>query len=435
MSTGLTNPELGEIVWVYCDDLCVSLDAATWLKTTRHLRELGWKVTLITGSASTERSGPTEIDGVTVHAIRIPRVWFLGQALFHAQVCRLIVQRLGTIDAVIFHEMSAAWLLPLRLLGRRAPRLVMDTRTLFMADPSTISLKDHIRAAYMTAMQWLSNRLADGRLCITPAMAEACRVPADKLWGIWPSAVDPEAFRIGTASRKWPGDDYPIEIIYVGCLHKERHLSNLCQAINRVNSKARRFRLTMIGEGSERRELEQYAQQSHGSIQVWPPVPHAQVPQRLAAAHVGVLPFPNEKKFNVSSPIKLFEYAASGLPILATRIRCHTDVLDACPYVHWAQSSRVEDLSAALERIWTNRLSLPEQGSQATKDAAHWTWAASARRLSDALKAHLPGDHPPLRPTHRTSRGLARLRSWRPPARKPQGLIPGHTDGPSHAGG
>ena len=40
--------------------------------------------------------------------------------------------------------------------------------------------------------------------------------------------------------------------------------------------------------------------------------PHDQIPEVLARAHVGVLPFPDEEKFRVSSPIKLFEYMAAG---------------------------------------------------------------------------------------------------------------------------
>ena len=39
--------------------------------------------------------------------------------------------------------------------------------------------------------------------------------------------------------------------------------------------------------------------------------------------------------FGVSSPIKLFEYLAAGLPILATRIDCHTNVVGNADCAVW----------------------------------------------------------------------------------------------------
>jgi len=109
----------------------------------------------------------------------------------------------------------------------------------------------------------------------------------------------------------------------------------------------------------------------------------------LQQAHIGSLPFPNEEKFNVSSPIKLFEYAASGLPLLATRIRCHTDVVGDRPYVFWAETNRVEDLADALGRIWRNRSQLANLGARAATDAQAWSWEASAKHLSEAFQRHL----------------------------------------------
>ena len=54
----------------------------------------------------------------------------------------------------------------------------------------------------------------------------------------------------------------------------------------------------------------------------------------LAAADIGVtsLPSPDDVKYEASSPLKLFEYMAAGLPVLATSNRCHTDVVGAGGY-------------------------------------------------------------------------------------------------------
>ena len=57
----------------------------------------------------------------------------------------------------------------------------------------------------------------------------------------------------------------------------------------------------------------------------------------LAKMHIGVtsLPDVDDEKYAASSPIKLFEYMASGLPMLATANPCHTDVVGDGSYVFW----------------------------------------------------------------------------------------------------
>ncbi|MBK1619873.1 hypothetical protein CKO42_15765 [Lamprobacter modestohalophilus] len=398
-----------QLVWVYTGDLSTDLDAATWLQTAAHLRRQGWELTLITTTADASATGVTQIQGVEVLSLHAPSIWLFGKLIFHARAAALILAQRRTLSAVIFHEMSALWLLPLRLLGRRGPRLVMDTRTLFMAADETTTRKDRLRARYFAAMQWLGNRLAHGRLCITPAMAEACRIPQTKLWGIWPSGVDRETFAVALDSRHWPQHSSPIEIVYIGSLHKERNLSSLCFAVRNANLETPRFRLTLIGDGSERPQLERQVLRSGGAIQLIPPVAHSAVPGLLAQAHVGALPFPDEQKFRVSSPIKLFEYMASGLPILATRIRCHTDVLGDRPYVYWAEGADIEALLDALEQLWRTRFWLSRLGQQAARDATTWTWNASAKRLSDALDAHLPPVPTPLPRAASTGRDQSQL--------------------------
>jgi glycosyltransferase involved in cell wall biosynthesis len=129
---------------------------------------------------------------------------------------------------------------------------------------------------------------------------------------------------------------------------------------------------------------------------VLPPVPHSEVPGLLAQAHIGVLPFPDEEKFRVSSPIKLFEYMASGLVILATRIVCHTDVVGSGAYVVWAEDASIEGLLAALRSAWAQRDTLEQMGSRAADDAAAWTWYESARKLRVALEVGLSHTRPPV---------------------------------------
>lgn len=386
-----TQPHL---VWVYGGDLGQSLDAATWLKTTKELRKLGWKVTLI----GTGEPGYHSIGGVEVFNIHRPDIYFVRQIVFHARLAACLLEHLKETDVILFHEMSTFWILPLRLVrrlltGQKRPLFVMDTRTVPMEPEEKADLRTRLRWMYQNIMVRVSNRWTDGRLAITRRMAEAVKIPSKKLWGVWPSGVELGLFTSAQDDRQWPQDGEPIDLIYVGCLHYERNLLTLSKAVVRANQNGMAFRLTLVGDGTEREDLEAFASASNGQIVYIPPVPHEQVRNFLADSHIGVLPFPDELKFQVSSPIKLFEYMASGLPILATRIVCHTDVVSNGDYAFWAEGADEDALLESLELIWKSRDALQEKSVHAVQSANGWTWHASAVKLDTALKSGLPNGH------------------------------------------
>jgi glycosyltransferase involved in cell wall biosynthesis len=169
-------------------------------------------------------------------------------------------------------------------------------------------------------------------------------------------------------------------------LHYERNLLTLSRAVEHANRENMAFRLSLVGDGTERSDLEYFASQTDNRVEIVEPIPHEQVWEVLARAHVGVLPFPDEEKFRVSSPIKLFEYMAAGLPILATRIVCHTDVVARGNYAFWAEDAGELGLLRALRCAWDSRQKLEEKGLEAAAAAENWTWRKSAEKLSRALE-------------------------------------------------
>lgn len=380
-------PKRARIFWVYTSDLATSLDRATWLETSRYLRKMKWQVTLVTAAGY----GRRWIRGVEVLSFPMPKVYFIGQLLFHWTVINHLRKQWQAIDIVLFHEMSAIWLLPLRIFTPKrekhfsGPLLVMDTRTLFMQPESNNTIKDSIRFIYYKLITRLGNRVAHGRLAITPEMANACHVPQSKLWGVWPSGVEPHPFIAAQNKRRWPTAEEPIFLVYIGSLHYERNLLTLSHAVVKVNETKKRFKLLLVGEGTQRTDLEALAAKSDRTIEVFAPIPHEQIPEFLTLAHVGVLPFPDELKFRVSSPIKLFEYMASGMPILATRILCHTSVVADGEYAFWARHSDKASLVESLEEIWLNRSRLMAMGKMATNAVHVWTWSESAHKLGQSL--------------------------------------------------
>lgn len=358
------------------------LDSATWLDTTRELRELGMDVTLVTAGPA----GKHSYRGIEVLNIPRPEVYLLGQLLFHFNVLRYLLPRRMAYDVVLFHQISAFWLLPLRLLGRRRPLLAMDSRDLI--DYSNANLKVRLRTLWFRFVYWLSVHTIDGQTAITPRMAELVGIPPEQLWGVWPSGVNIETFAQARRDRRWPVSGKPVHLVYVGIFLDKRNLLPLCRAVKQANDEGMSFILSLYGDGPLRAELEACAADSGGCVRIERPIPHDQVPAMLARAQVGVtsLPAPDDVKYEASSPIKLFEYMAAGMPVLATDNKCHTDVVGNGRYAFWAHGIADEDLLAALRDVWASRMKLRQLGDEAAAAAPGWSWAAAARKLSNALQ-------------------------------------------------
>ena len=290
------------LIWIFAGELETTLDAATWLNTTRELRKLGWSMTLVAAGTSGEHT----IDGTKVYCISAPNIYFLGKFIFHLKLLFYIFSKWSTTGLILFNQPSAPWLLPLNILRTifrgKYPLFVMDTRTVPMEDPQRSSVRDKLRTRFYNMINRIANFCVDGQTAITQRMAKRVKIPPDRLWGTWPSGVDPDLFKPAIQQRIWPKEGQSIVLTYIGILHYERNLMSLCKATELANQTGMNFHLILTGFGTEKDALEKFALQTNGHIEVNPPVPHDQVPSLLARAHVGVLPFPDEEKYRVSSP-------------------------------------------------------------------------------------------------------------------------------------
>lgn len=379
-----------EIIWISDIDLSATLHAATWLDTTAALRNLGWKVTLI---APSDTSGDQQVRGVEVKCFRWWKVFLLKQILYRLQVFVWLMFHLPRKGVVFFHEYTAVWAAVFRLLTRAFTRrkiyYVMDTRSLPMEPEEGMTLRTKLRHNYFWFVYRHASRWLDGFTMITPAMVEAVGVDPQKVWLIWPSGVTLEKFSPAASLRKFPGENEPIELLYIGCMHLERNLMPFCQAVVNANVEQMKFHFVMVGEGNQFDELREYALAHPESLTVLPAVPQNELVAFMAKAQVGVLPFPDELKFRVSSAIKLFEYLGAGLVIAATRISAHEYVIGDGQFVFWAEGSGSEHFRACLDSIWQQKLQLTAMSANALKASHLWTWEAAARKISDGFRKKL----------------------------------------------
>lgn len=112
-------------------------------------------------------------------------------------------------------------------------------------------------------------------------------------------------------------------------------------------------------------------------------LPAAEVPQALAAFDVCTMPFPWTEHFAYyASPIKLFEYMASGRAIVATDLPSTAEIVTHGETALLVPPSDVPALAAALADLYENpdlRARLAENARQLAH--ARYTWEARARAI------------------------------------------------------
>ena len=111
-------------------------------------------------------------------------------------------------------------------------------------------------------------------------------------------------------------------------------------------------------------------------------VPPDRVPVYLRAFDICAMPHPWTEQFAYyTSPIKLFEYMASGRAIVASDLPAFAEVLRHEESALLVPPGDVDALAAAIRRLQSDRDLRERLGAQAKVDVQHYTWDARAQRI------------------------------------------------------
>ncbi|MFQ5528988.1 MAG: glycosyltransferase family 4 protein [Gemmatimonadota bacterium] len=142
-----------------------------------------------------------------------------------------------------------------------------------------------------------------------------------------PNGVDTNRFRPGITPAI-PARTGDFTVGFVGTLKPWHGLPDLIEAFARFRGHAPASRLLIVGDGPEYERLEARITQRGliGSVVLTGAVPHDSVPALLASMDVAVAPYPVLAQ-SYFSPLKLYEYMASALPVVSSRSGQAADVI------------------------------------------------------------------------------------------------------------
>lgn len=232
---------------------------------------------------------------------------------------------------------------------------------------------------------------ATPRVRVTPNAVDPAR--------FWARRPDPRATAGGTPQR-------PVTIGFLGTLKPWHGTDVLLRAFAEVlehqrspvtarESQRPDLRLQIIGGGPERENLEVLgAELGLGArIQFSGPVSPAQVPQLLADLDIAAAPYPapGELGEHYFSPLKVYEYLAAGVPVVASALGELPGLLEGHPAETCGETVPPGDpdaLSAALIRLVEDpdrRARMGAAGRRLVED--RHSWSQRARDLLEELPA------------------------------------------------
>ncbi len=227
-------------------------------------------------------------------------------------------------------------------------------------------------------------RSASGLIAVSRGIAEYLEgftSSADRIHVV-PNGVDPDRFpEIQTPEE--PREPGRFTVGFVGSLRPWHGLTVLVEAFARLHRTDPGCRLIVVGDGPERPKLvgDLAAHGLSEAAHLVGSVAPSRVPALLASMDAAVAPYPDLPGFYFS-PLKVYEYMAAGLPVVASRIGQLEELITSEVNGLLCRPGCAATLAAALDRLRRD----PElrgrlgQGARTTVRQRH-TWSAVVSRL------------------------------------------------------
>jgi glycosyltransferase involved in cell wall biosynthesis len=272
---------------------------------------------------------PDDLDGMVAH--RLPEPTSAGasrrerELLRQNSAIRTALEACGRFDLV--YERHALW-------SHAAMEFAVESGTPGLLEVNAPLITEQRRHRQLvdvdcaTSAAMKAFRAASAVLAVSREVAAyvACIMRGARVV-VLPNGVDPDRIT-PTVKASRPGSASTVTFGFVGTLKPWHGLDTLIDGFALTHQQRRRARLLIVGEGPERQRITARARLAGcvDAVEFTGGVDHSEIPALLTSLDVGVAPYA-ARDHSYFSPLKLYEYMAAGLPIVASDIGQAAEVI------------------------------------------------------------------------------------------------------------
>ena len=197
----------------------------------------------------------------------------------------------------------------------------------------------------------------------------------------------PPAAAVAAEPRVRPGALSDPHLIFVGTLETQDgvlELPGLLRDVDAALGPDAAARLTVVGEGTARPQLERLLADREPPVRFTGRVPHEQVMELIAAADIAIDPAPCNPLNNRSTMIKIAEYLAAGVPTVAYEL--DETVVTGGDAVRYAGCGDGAAFAAAVAGLARDERARTTAAARALERVQDLTWERSAGELLAAYE-------------------------------------------------
>jgi alpha-maltose-1-phosphate synthase len=183
--------------------------------------------------------------------------------------------------------------------------------------------------------------------------------------------------------------------VFAGAFRNWHGAIHLARALNTLRARGRHdVGGLFVGDGPELPAVRS-ALQGLDNVVITGAVPHDRMPELLSAAHIGVAPFDLAQHKPLAlgfywSPLKIFEYMASGLPVVAPRAARIPQLVEHGREGWLYDPAEANGLADALARLTDDTLRATLGNGARSRAVSEYSWRAHCEALDRRFRAARP---------------------------------------------
>jgi glycosyltransferase involved in cell wall biosynthesis len=210
---------------------------------------------------------------------------------------------------------------------------------------------------------------------------------------VFPNGVNPDLFHPAPVDRRLRArlglDGGPV-VGFLGGLRPWHGVEALPVLLDKLSRRHKRLQLVIAGDGQLRPELELGLRQRRllGRAVFTGALAHEDVPAVVRQFDIALAPYPKLDHAFYFSPLKLFEYMACGVAVVASRAGQIAEIVHQGRTGLLCPAGDVDAMAVACDRLLCNTRLRRALGRAAAKAVAgRFTWDVNARRAVELARA------------------------------------------------